>query len=74
VTSAAGTLLATVRVDDAVARGHVSVPHGFGPPVGSLISSAVDVDVLTGMALQSGVPIRLEPERTDREASDALEA
>src|SRR6202035_2706665 len=44
VTSAAGTLAATVTVDGAVARGHVSVPHGFGPAVGSLISSDVDVD------------------------------
>jgi anaerobic selenocysteine-containing dehydrogenase len=72
VTSSAGTLAATVTVDDAVARGHVSVPHGFAPPVGSLISSAVNVDPLTGMARQSGVPVRLEPE--DAETQDPREA
>jgi anaerobic selenocysteine-containing dehydrogenase len=63
VTSATGTLVATLAVDDGVARGHVSLPHGFDPPagpsVGAIISS-VDVDPLTGMVRQSGVPIKLE--------------
>jgi anaerobic selenocysteine-containing dehydrogenase len=66
VTSATGTLVVTLAVDDTVARGHVSIPHGFdppgGPPVGALISSADHVDPLTGMVQQSGVPVRLEPE------------
>lgn len=65
VISAAGTLVANVCVDDGVARGHASFPHGFDPPVGprvgALISSA-DADPLTGMVRQSGVPIRLEPD------------
>ena len=65
VTSTAGTLVATLCVDDGVARGHVSFPHGFDPPagprVGALISSD-DADPLTGMARQSGVPIQLEAE------------
>jgi hypothetical protein len=43
----------------------VSLPHGFDPPagpyVGALTSSA-DVDALTGMVRQSGVPIELEPD------------
>ena len=63
VTSAVGTLVANLRVDDGVARGHASFPHGFDPPtgprVGALISSA-DADPLTGMVRQSGVPIQLE--------------
>jgi anaerobic selenocysteine-containing dehydrogenase len=70
VTSAAGTLAATVTVDDAIARGHVSVPHGFGPAVGALISSALDVDPLTGMTRQSGVPVRLDPEHMETEPQD----
>jgi anaerobic selenocysteine-containing dehydrogenase len=65
VTSAAGTLVATLAVDDAIARGHASLPHGFdapdGPNVGALISSAEDVDPLTGMVRQSGVAIQIEP-------------
>ncbi|HUE60717.1 MAG TPA: molybdopterin dinucleotide binding domain-containing protein, partial [Acidimicrobiales bacterium] len=65
VTSAAGTLVATLCVDDGIARGHVSFPHGFDPPagphVGALVSS-VEADPLTGMVRQSGVPIQVEPE------------
>jgi hypothetical protein len=57
--------VATLTVDDTVARGHVSFPHGFEPPVGSLISSTEDVDPLTGMVRQSGVPVRIEPEGPD---------
>jgi anaerobic selenocysteine-containing dehydrogenase len=64
VTSMAGTLVATIAVDETVARGHVSIPHGFDPPggphVGALISSGEDVDPLTGMVQQSGVAVRLE--------------
>jgi anaerobic selenocysteine-containing dehydrogenase len=66
LSSAAGTFVGTVSVDASIARGHVSVPHGFhpsvGPPVGALISSTVDVDPLTGMVRQTAVPITLEPE------------
>ncbi|HEX6393842.1 MAG TPA: molybdopterin-dependent oxidoreductase [Acidimicrobiales bacterium] len=65
VKSAAGTLVATVSIDGGVARGHVSFPHGFDPPSGPLVSaliSSVDVDPLTGMVRQSGVPVNLEPQ------------
>jgi anaerobic selenocysteine-containing dehydrogenase len=60
VTSAAGSLVATLTVDDTVARGHVSIPHGFDPTVGALISSTDRVDPLTGMVQQSGVPVDLQ--------------
>jgi anaerobic selenocysteine-containing dehydrogenase len=60
VTSAAGSLVATLTVDDTVARGHVSMPHGFDPTVGALISSTDRVDPLTGMVQQSGVPVDLQ--------------
>ena len=66
VTSPGGRLVATLAVDETMARGHVSIPHGFEPPggpgVGALISSTNHVDPLTGMVQQSGVPVRLEPE------------
>jgi anaerobic selenocysteine-containing dehydrogenase len=65
VTSATGTLVATVAVDDAVARGHASLPHGFDQPAGAhvgVLISPVDVDPLTGMVHQSGVPIKLGPD------------
>jgi hypothetical protein len=66
VTSAAGTLVATLAIDDGIARGHASLPHGFdqpaGPCVGLLTSSTAEIDPLTGMVLQSGVPIKLGPE------------
>jgi anaerobic selenocysteine-containing dehydrogenase len=60
VTSAAGSLVATLTVDLTVARGHVSIPHGFDPTVGALISSTDRVDPLTGMVQQSGVPVDLQ--------------
>jgi anaerobic selenocysteine-containing dehydrogenase len=64
VRSAAGALEGTLAIDDSVSRGVVSIPHGFvgpeGPNVGVLISSTVDVDPLTGMVRQSGVPVSLE--------------
>ena len=65
VRSAAGALDGTVSIDGGVARGVVSIPHGFGAPDGPnvsvLISSTVDVDPLTGMVRQSGVPVSFEP-------------
>jgi anaerobic selenocysteine-containing dehydrogenase len=64
VRSASGTLEATVTTDAGLARGAVSIPHGFGatagPNVSVLISSTTDVDPLTGMVRQSGVPVALE--------------
>ena len=65
VRSAAGAVEGTITVDHQLARGAVSIPHGFGSPLGpnvaALISSTFDIDPLTGMARQSGVPVTLEP-------------
>ena len=65
VRSAAGAVEGTITVDHELARGAVSIPHGFGSPLGpnvaALISSTFDIDPLTGMARQSGVPVSLEP-------------
>jgi hypothetical protein len=64
VSSRSGTLACVASIDDAIARGAVSVPHGFdglaAPNVGELISGTIDVDPLTGMVVQSGVPVSIE--------------
>jgi anaerobic selenocysteine-containing dehydrogenase len=63
VRSAAGSMIGALRVDPNLSRGSVSIPHGFsthGSNVGALISSMVDVDPLTGMVRQAGVPVTLE--------------
>jgi anaerobic selenocysteine-containing dehydrogenase len=62
VTSASGALEGTLEIDDSIAHGTVSIPHGFdgdAPRVGELISSSRDVDPLTGMTRQSGVPVEV---------------
>ncbi|MCZ7526686.1 MAG: molybdopterin-dependent oxidoreductase [Acidimicrobiia bacterium] len=62
VASSSGELEGTARVDDSIRRGGVSVPHGFADPnVGMLTSGTLRTDPLTGMVLQSGVPITIRP-------------
>jgi anaerobic selenocysteine-containing dehydrogenase len=65
VSSSSGTLVCVASIDDGIARGAVSVPHGFDglamPNVSELISGTTDLDPLTGMVLQSGVPVSIEP-------------
>jgi anaerobic selenocysteine-containing dehydrogenase len=68
VTSGTGELVGVASIDDGIARGAVSVPHGFDGPgqpnVGDLISDEMDLDPLTGMVLQSGLPVSIEPVAT----------
>ncbi len=62
VTAVAGFLVAHVRYDDGMVRGAVSLPHGFSVPnVSDLTTSDFDVDLLSGMVLQSGIAISLDP-------------
>jgi anaerobic selenocysteine-containing dehydrogenase len=62
VAAAAGSLVAHVRYDDGMVRGAVSLPHGFSAPnVSNLTTSDSDVDLLSGMVLQSGIAISLDP-------------
>ena len=65
VSSGTGEVIGAASLDHGIARGAVSVPHGFDGPgqpnVGSLISDTTDLDPLTGMVLQSGVPVSIEP-------------
>jgi anaerobic selenocysteine-containing dehydrogenase len=61
VSSASGTLRTVVRLRDDLARGTVSVPHGLPDRnVSGLTSGAAGrVDPLTGMVVQSGIPVTL---------------
>lgn len=61
VQSDAGALEGRLQVDPDLRPGSVWIPHGWlAPNVGQLTRSDRDVDPLTGMVLQSGVPVRVE--------------
>ncbi len=63
VSSPTGSLTGIARVDEAIRRGAVSIPHGFGSPNVSLLTTATSgTDALTGMVLQSGVPVTVAAE------------
>ncbi len=52
----------TVRVDEAIVRGAVGIPHGWvSPNVSDLLSASEGVDPLTGMPTYCCVPITLAP-------------
>lgn len=58
VRSAHGSTSGPVRVDSTIARGAVAIAHGWATPnVCDLTSADHDVDALTGMVHQSGVPV-----------------
>ncbi|MEZ5244137.1 MAG: molybdopterin-dependent oxidoreductase [Acidimicrobiales bacterium] len=58
VKSRHGRVAATVRIDDAIVEGVVSLPHGrAASPVGRLTSASHDVDPLTGMPHTSGFSV-----------------
>jgi anaerobic selenocysteine-containing dehydrogenase len=60
IRSPTGSLRATARLDENIRPGAISVPHGFGEPnVGRLTSPVEGVDPLTGMVLQSGIPVTI---------------
>ncbi|MCD9625700.1 molybdopterin-containing oxidoreductase family protein [Rhabdothermincola salaria] len=60
VTSPWGQLTGTLRADGRLHPDAVTVAHGWDDPnVSSLTSADEAVDPLTGMVLQSGVPVRL---------------
>ncbi len=62
VRSPHGELVGPARVSEEIAPGAVSIPHGWADPnVCSLTTAASDVDPLTGMVWQSGVPVELHP-------------
>jgi len=56
-----GELTGTARVDAAIRRGAVSVPHGHQGANVNLLTSKDTIDPVTGMARYSGIPVSLHP-------------
>ena len=62
VSSATGTVELVARVDANAGEGTVSIPHGYAKAnVGHLTSGSTSIDPLTGMVMQSGIPITIRP-------------
>jgi anaerobic selenocysteine-containing dehydrogenase len=62
VTSPYGELVGVASVVDDIREGAISIPHGFGAPnVNHLTSGEHDLDPLTGMALYSGLAVKVRP-------------
>jgi anaerobic selenocysteine-containing dehydrogenase len=61
VRSEHGELTGVAKVDAAVRRGAVSVPHGHAGANVNLLTSKDDIDPLTGMTRYSGIPVTLHP-------------
>ena len=59
VRSAHGSLELTARITDHLPAGSVSIPHGWGDTNVNLLTSATELDALTGMPLYSGIPVEL---------------
>jgi predicted molibdopterin-dependent oxidoreductase YjgC len=60
VTSAHGSLTGALHVDDRLHPEAIAVAHGWADPnVSDLTSADEDVDPLTGMVRQGGVPVRV---------------
>ncbi len=61
VRSPNGLLEGVARVDPQLRTGAVWVPHGWAAlPVGRLTSETAEVDPLTGMVVQTGLPLEVE--------------
>jgi anaerobic selenocysteine-containing dehydrogenase len=84
VRSRAGTVTADVEVTDAVMRGVVSLPHGWGHDVAgaaqrvaaanagtnsNVLADELLVDALSGNAVLNGIPVELAPVRTPAPAA-----
>ena len=61
VRSEHGELTGVAKIDAAVRRGAVSVPHGHAGANVNLLTSKDDIDPLTGMTRYSGIPVTLHP-------------
>ncbi len=62
ISSDHGSITATVQVSARMEQGCVGLPHGWASAdVSRLTSASEQVDPLTGMILQSGLPVRIEP-------------
>jgi anaerobic selenocysteine-containing dehydrogenase len=65
VRSAHGEITVMARVDAAIRRGAVSVPHGHQDVNVNRLTSKDDLDPITGMATYGGIPVTLVPAGAD---------
>ena len=63
VRSAHGELTGMAKLDPAIRRGAVSVPHGHVKANVNALTDKGDIDVVTGMVRYSGVPVSVHPAR-----------
>jgi anaerobic selenocysteine-containing dehydrogenase len=61
VRSAKGELTGLAKIDDAIRRGAVSIPHGHHEANVNRLTNKDDIDVVTGMVRYSGIPVSLHP-------------
>jgi anaerobic selenocysteine-containing dehydrogenase len=61
VRNAHGELTGTAKVSASIRRGAVSVPHGHQRANVNALTGKDDIDLVTGMARYSGVPVTLGP-------------
>jgi formylmethanofuran dehydrogenase subunit D len=61
VRSAHGELVGIAKVDASIRRGAVSVPHGHQGANVNRLTGKDEIDVVTGMARYSGVPVTVHP-------------
>jgi len=71
ISSDAGTVVAPARLDASWLRGVVSLPHGFGSLNVNLLTSAQDVDPLSGMVTLGAFAVSLARADPTREAIPA---
>jgi anaerobic selenocysteine-containing dehydrogenase len=62
VRSAHGELAGTAKVDSSVRAGVVSVAHGHQGANVNVLTGKDEIDLVTGMARYSGVPVTVEPQ------------
>ena len=66
-------ILVDVAVDPSMRVGAVSVPHGHQDANVNLLTSKDDIDLITGMAHYSGIPVSIHPgEGTNETMETAL--
>ncbi|MCV7428799.1 molybdopterin-containing oxidoreductase family protein [Mycobacterium montefiorense] len=61
VRSANGELTGIAKVDEAMRRGAVSIPHGHHDANVNRLTNKDDIDVVTGMVRYSGIAVSLHP-------------
>jgi anaerobic selenocysteine-containing dehydrogenase len=61
VRSAHGELTGVAKVDASIRRGAVSVPHGHQGANVNRLTGKDDIDLITGMAHYSGIPVTIHP-------------